>query len=134
MSFDLSKCERNEHGHYLCQTRGGESARIVCVDLRRETGHCLLTVVQHSDGHDDSIRCYTPEGRCGFVNSPSNDDLVNIPRKVKRWVVIVRMKESGSEYTLAVQKTKAEAKEAWERLESTAFDLLACVPVEWEEA
>ena len=86
MSFDLSKCERNEQGHYLCETRDGRPARVVGTDFNSKSGETLLAVITGSDGMSHS-RIYYKEGRV-WKSLYSDYDLVNIRKTIKQtgWV------------------------------------------------
>lgn len=121
MKFDLNKCERNADGHWLCRTVDGMKVRIVCQDLARENGHVLLGVVSQYDGHDDEIRCYTKDGFCSLNGNPSRDDLVNLPRKVKRWVNVPPLGCPAWFYTSENEANGYRSEEQ------------QTIPIEWEE-
>lgn len=86
--FSLENCPRNEQGHYLCQTRDGRPARVVCVDAAtEENGTRLIAVVRRPDTCGDEVLLCLPDGK--FAHSgETRFDLVNLPVKREGWINI----------------------------------------------
>jgi hypothetical protein len=72
------------------QTRDGRAARIICVD--RDGIHPIVALVRER-ASGESVRHYAADGmRATAISLPDrtlgDDDLVNIPRKHKRWLYV----------------------------------------------
>lgn len=63
------------------QTRGGDSARIICTDAAKDHYPVLALV---KSGGIESVFSYTPEGRFYVSGGLDPGDLVNIPEKHQR--------------------------------------------------
>jgi len=122
--FDLNKCPRNEQGHYLCQTRDGRPARVVCVDAKGEQP--LATLINIGPGRNREIAVrHNPSGAWRISGEPADEDLVNPPVKREGWINIYP--DSGKHHVGAVHDTKDAA-----NYDATA-DRIACIKIEWEE-
>lgn len=82
MSFDLSKCQKNEQGQPICVNGNNEPIRIVCTDAK---GCQPLVAMVLRCGVETEHR-YHRDGRFCEGRSPTEYDLKNIPQRVKRWV------------------------------------------------
>lgn len=125
--FDLEKCQRNEQGHYLCQTRDGRPARVVCTDLHGNNGRTLLALVKaiHDGGEDH--RSFNADGTCCPSHNPLPGDLVNIPTKREGWINIYPGALDQDKRVMSGWATKAEADK------NASVLRIACIKIEWEE-
>lgn len=125
--FDLNKCERNADGHWICQTRDGCKARIVCANRLGERP--LVVLIEEKMSNGEPIESYASRLANGKRNEDQTDssDLINLPRKVKRWVNVYPGHSMGTGGHCLMWETEAEANAHADR------NRVACVPIEWEE-
>lgn len=101
MTFDISKCKKNEQGHWIAETRDGRKVRIVCADCKGATGQ-LLGLITHPDGNEKAVRWYS-NGNYYLEGSGYESDLINPPTKHEAVVEVWRIE--GRHYaTLASEK------------------------------
>lgn len=122
MSFDLSKCEKDSNGHLLCRKKNGKSVRIICTDRNHQV--YKLIGLTGCDGHE-ALESFTTGGRSN-ASFESSEDLVNLTRKVKRWVNIYPGYVTGG-FSALTWETEEEANRR------ACQNRIACVPIEWEE-
>lgn len=123
MSFDLNKCEKDGSGHWICATRGGRPVRVVCTNAKTGSGGdpCLLALVSQSNTLE-AVMWVRTNGR--VYSHESENDLVNIPRKIKRWVCV--HKDNSSIVHDSQEKADKYIADAF-------YKPTICVPIEWEE-
>lgn len=118
MKFDISKCQKNEQGHYLCQTRDGRKARIICTDARGFISP-VIALVDSNTGHGHEVLWEFLTNGHACLHGESCNDLINIPAEFEfeRWVNIY---EGGG---LGFYNSKGEADRC------SLPDRIACVRV-----
>ena len=126
--FDLSKCKRNEQGHYLAMTRDGRPVRIVCTDRRGESN--LLGLVGAQIDGVEKVMVWDCWGRPNSSPILSENNLINIPpKKVTRTVWINLFDDINGRPRAMQYSTEVYAK-------NEAHSLRAYVvahPITWEE-
>lgn len=107
-------------------TRNGRSVRIICTDMI-DGEYPVIALVR--EGHWESLRSYTTDGKCVVGEIISELDLFMASVKRLGWVNLYR--DGGNRIVTGntVHDSKSEASGG-----SDDFtDYLATVPVEWEE-
>jgi len=122
--FSLEKCQRNEQGHYLCQTKDGRPARVVCVD---RLGSKPIVVLTDSPCGDEFISTRYINGRLSDDHR-SDNDLINLPAKITKYAGLCRNK-----YEVWLTQPYTSAASVHEMCEVTNSILIKIIPIEWEE-
>ena len=101
--FNLFKYRLNRKRKII--TRGGESARIICHNLKGNRP--IVAVID--EGDSNQIINYTKDGRCILRDIESPNDLFFAPKKRVGWINIY---QSDTPYTDSnIYSSKEEAKE-----------------------
>lgn len=105
-------------------TRDGRSAKIICTD-RKNLNHPIVALVKSKFAEEESIVCYTKEGK--IFNQVSNDaDLFFVSEKKEGWINVYRDMGDSWEYCGRIYDSEEEAK-------VKANNPLATIKIEWEE-
>lgn len=101
------------------QTKCGKPADIIAVDLKCDTYPIAARFIEQG-GDRELVASFTKDGQC-CIHSPSGNDLVNIPEKVKVkfWV---NVNQSGTVHTY---KTRDAA-------DNNVSSRIACICIERE--
>ena len=71
------------------QTRDGRKARIICTDRKGAPDYQpIIALTLREDGKSEYIISVDYNGQ--YSESPGNNDLVNVPEKVGRWINFYR--------------------------------------------
>lgn len=86
------------------ETRDGKSARIICTDRIRDDS--IIALVLHSDC--ERIRTYREDGSY-FTDQESGLDLINITKKITRWLNVYMHEDKSDIYTACLWDTEDAA-------------------------
>jgi hypothetical protein len=120
--FVLSDCPRNEQGHYLCQTRDGKAARIVCTDRAHENPIVVLIADEYGEYN-------TSRSKSGKAFD-RNDDLVNIPVMITKYAGLY-MHRDGIMRLTQLQNSEAEVRSLIERFGGRLIKILP--PIQYDK-
>ena len=108
-------------------TRDGRSAKIICTD-RKNLNHPIVALVKSRFAEEESIVCYTKEGK--IFNQVSNDaDLFFAPEKHEGWINLYRTETSSQYVTSNLYNSEEKAIE----IGRTSENYIATTKIEWEE-
>lgn len=108
-------------------TRDGRSAKIICTD-RKNLNHPIVALVKSKFAEEESIVCYTKEGK--IFNQVLNDaDLFFVSEKKEGWINLYRT-ETSSQY---VTSNPYDSEEKAIEIGRTSENYIATTKIEWEE-
>lgn len=108
-------------------TRDGRSAKIICTD-RKNLNHPIVALVKSKFAEEESIVCYTKEGK--IFNQVLNDaDLFFVSEKKEGWINLYRA-ETSSQY---VTSNPYDSEEKAIEIGRTSENYIATTKIEWEE-
>ncbi len=122
--FDLKAAKRGEP----VVTRDGWKARIVCFDRKTEwIGGGIVAFID--TGSSELILAYDENGESCYSNS--GDNLFMAPKKVERWVVVLKKTQYCANESIAVLDTKDQV----DKLIGVCNkdEVLLLQKIEWEE-
>lgn len=108
-------------------TRDGRSAKIICTD-RKNLNHPIVALVKSKFAEEESIVCYTKEGK--IFNQVLNDaDLFFVSEKKEGWINLYKT-ETSSQY---VTSNPYDSEEKAIEIGRTSENYIATTKIKWEE-
>ena len=108
-------------------TRNGRSVKIICTD-RKHSRYPIVTLVKNRFTENESIVCYTKEGKL-YDDVLMDVDLVFAPEKKEGWINLYRTETSSQYVTSNLYNSEEKAIE----IGRTSENYIATTKIEWEE-
>ena len=118
--FDIEKAKA---GKPVC-TRDGHKARIISFD--RTGCRPIVALIENIDEEEEDVLCYHLDGsyNCGAIHS--DNDLMTIPEKITKWIVVYKTKEGH-------YVTEMFMNEEYAMLKNECKNVVLVQKLEWEE-
>lgn len=123
--FNLEEYLKNPEKKVV--TRDGRSAKIIYTD-RKHSRYPIVTLVKSKFTEEESIVCYTKEGKI-FDDILVDADLVFAPEKKEGWINLYRTETSSQYVTSNPYNSEEKAIEIGRNSEN----YIATTKIEWEE-